>query len=288
MTASGGRLGAFPDSLARRLAYSPREGSPAARSASVLLHRPRFPAERDPHLATRTLACLAAALALALGAVTFWPARTAAAPPEVFSTERERVDPIEVVEIPQTRPPPPPPNLVPPPPPISELDLPPVEVDDLVEIEDIVVDRFDVDVEPPTPAAPGPPAPIAPPGPPAPAPGPRRPAAPSGPALVRAPDTLPVNRFVPFPVYPDAARREGVEGRATVRILVSEGGRVAEFEVLERVVTRRGREERVERLPYGMEESVTDAVRRLVYSPARHDGRIVRTYTRETLRVGVE
>ena len=251
------------------------------------LHRPRFPAERDPHIATRTLACLAGALALALALITFWPARSAS-PPEVFDTEREFLDPIEVVEIPQTRPPPPPSTLAPPPPPPSELDIPPVEVDDLIEIEDVVVDRFDIDIEPPTPAAPGPPAPIAPPGPPAPAPGPQRPAEPSGPALVRNPDRLPANRFVPLPVYPEEARREGVQGRATVEILVSEGGRVVEFDVLERVVTRRGREERVGRLPYGMEESITNAVRRLVYSPARHEGRIVRTYTRETLRVGVE
>ena len=253
------------------------------------LRRPRFPAERDPHVATRTLACLAASLGLALAAVTFWPA---SGPAEVvtFDTERELLDPMEVVEIVPTAQPPPA-NLPPPPPPLAEADVPPVEVDDLVEIEDLVVDRFEVNTPAPTPAAPGPPAPPAPPGPPAPAPGPRRTASPAaaGPTLVRNPDVVPQTRYAPFPEYPEAARREGVRARAVVEVLVSEGGRIMEAEIVDRVlIDKRGNESRVAQLPYGMDAIALSTARRYVHSPAKHQGRTVRTYTRITLDFGTE
>lgn len=257
----------------------------------VTLRRPRFPDERDPHVATRTLSGVGVALVLAL-AVVYWPGRAAEPEEVVYHTDREPL-PVELVDIPQTTAPPPPATLAPPPPPPSDLDIPPVEVEDLIEIEDIDVAPFEIREEPRRPARPGPPAPPAPPGPPrpgppgvSPAPGP---GADSGPTLVRNPDTLPRNRMVRWPEYPDAARRAGVEGRAVVEILVTEGGRVDSYEILERVVIDgRGREERVAQLPHGMEASVREAVERRVYSPARHGGRIVRTYTRETIRIGVQ
>lgn len=255
------------------------------------LHRPRFPGERDPHVATRTLAGVVAALGLALGLV-YWPASGKVSEPVVYYVDREAI-PLELVDVPQTTAPPPPANLAPPPPPPSDLDAPPIEVEDLIDVEDLEVAPFEIREPTPRPAAPGPPAPPAPPGPSRPAP-PGVPApGPSsgddaGPALVRNPDSPPRNRMVRLPVCPDEARRAGMEGRATVEILVTEGGRVESFEILDRVVIRGGREERVSRLPAGMEESAAEAIQRRVYSPARHGGRIVRTYKRETVGICVE
>ncbi len=251
------------------------------------LRRPRFPDERDPHVATRTLACLAASIGVALLAVLFWPARTA---PEAaaFDTEAAVLDVMEVIEIVPTSQPPPS-DRPPPPPPLAMADVPPVEVEDLIEIEDLIVDRFQVDTPTPQPSAPGPPAPPAPPGPPAPPRG--RPAAtgPTGPVLVRQPDTVPQTRFAPFPEYPDAARRAGVRARAVVEVLVSEGGRILEAEIVERVVIdKRGRESQVAQLPHGMDGIALATARRYTHRPARHEGRTVRTYTRITLDFGTE
>ena len=58
------------------------------------------------------------------------------------------------------------------------------------------------------------------------------------------------------PVYPDAARRAGVEGTVLLDALVSEKGRVEDVQVL------RG-------LPMGLSESAQEAVRRWQYRPAR-------------------
>ena len=58
------------------------------------------------------------------------------------------------------------------------------------------------------------------------------------------------------PVYPEAARRAGVEGTVLLDALVSEKGRVEDVQVL------RG-------LPMGLSESAQEAVRRWQYKPAR-------------------
>lgn len=221
--------------------------------------------------------------------VALWPGSPPEEMPVVFDTDRELV-PIELVEIPQTTAPPPPADMTPPPPPPVDLEIPPVEVEDLIEVEDLEVTEFEIETSVPTTNAPAPPAPRAPPrapGPPRGTPGPSRTGEDRGPVLVRNPDVLPRNRMVRLPAYPDAARRAGVEGRAVVEILVTEGGRVDSYEILERYVVRGDRREPVAELPYGMEASVVDAIVRRVYSPARHDGRIVRTITRETIIIGV-
>ncbi|OZC02036.1 energy transducer TonB [Rubricoccus marinus] len=256
------------------------------------LRRPRFPDERDPHVATRTLACLAASIGVALLAILLWPPRT---PPEAvaFDTDAELVDPMEVLEILPTSQPPPPANLLPPPPPpLAEADIPPIEVEDFVEIEDLDIAPFRVTTPAERPSAPGPPAPPAPPGPPAPAPSrPGRAAATgsTGPTLVRQPDVVPQTRFAPFPEYPDEARRAGVRARAVVEVLISEGGRILEAEIVERVlIDRRGRESPVAQLPHGMDAIALATARRYVHSPAKHEGRTVRTYTRITLDFGTE
>ncbi|MEL6616353.1 MAG: hypothetical protein AAFQ43_11475, partial [Bacteroidota bacterium] len=192
------------------------------------LRRPRFPNERDPHVATRTLACLAASLLLVLAAVTLWPPREPE-PPVVFDVTPVKLDPMEVLDIQPTTQPPPPANLPPPPPELSDPDLPPIEVEDVVDVEELEVSPFDIDITSPEArvAQPGPVAPVPSSGPqrPAAASGPGRSPAASGPRLVREPDQTPRYRFTPLPDYPEAARRAGVRARVVVEVLVTEGGR---------------------------------------------------------------
>jgi TonB family protein len=58
------------------------------------------------------------------------------------------------------------------------------------------------------------------------------------------------------PVYPDAARRAGVEGTVELVVSVDASGKVSDVEVL------RG-------LPLGVSDAAADAVRRWTYRPAR-------------------
>jgi len=56
--------------------------------------------------------------------------------------------------------------------------------------------------------------------------------APSAPEDFYPFDTPPVLRTYPTPVYPDKARKAGLEGKVTVRVLVSAEGSVIETKVL--------------------------------------------------------
>ena len=257
------------------------------------LRRPAFPAERDPHVPTRTMGAMAAVLALLIALVTLWPAR-AKAPVERFDTERELIQPIELVEIAPTAQPPPPAITAPPPPP-TVLDLPPVEVDDLEEVQREIVADFDIDIPAPDAAVPGPVAPPGPPAPPAPLapPGPPAPSRPAGPppppTFVERPDVVPRPRFAPFPTYPDAARRARVQARAIIEATVTEAGRAEGLEIVERVVIdRRGNETPVATLPHGMEAEALATAQRYTFTPAKHQGRTVRTRTRIRLLFGAE
>lgn len=253
------------------------------------LRRPRFPNERDPHVATRTLACLAASLLVVLAAVKLWPPREPE-PPAAFDVTPVMLDPMEIVEIQPTQQPPPPANLPPPPPELSDPDLPPVEVEDIIDVEELEVTPFDVDI--PTPEARVAQPSLAPPvpssGPPssAPAAGPGRTPAATGPRLVRQPDQAPRYRFAPLPEYPEAARRAGVRARAVVEVLVTEGGRVGEAEIVERALLRGDNATRVASLPNGLDQVALATARRYVFSPAKHGGRIVQTYMRVTFTFG--
>jgi protein TonB len=71
------------------------------------------------------------------------------------------------------------------------------------------------------------------------------------------------------PPYPDAARREGIEATVTVEIVVEVDGTVLDAHV-------------VRRAGFGFDEAALAAVRQFRFTPARHDGRMVRERKRST------
>ncbi len=77
------------------------------------------------------------------------------------------------------------------------------------------------------------------------------------PRLVRQPSSLELRAL-----YPEAARRDGVEGDVRLELLVSETGAVTEV----RVLTRAG---------HGFDEVAPQAARRIVFRPAERGGRPV-------------
>lgn len=91
----------------------------------------------------------------------------------------------------------------------------------------------------------------APPPPGVPAPVPAIPSEPA-PGLLEAPSVL--TRV--DPVYPDAAKRAGIEGTVELEVSIDASGKVTDVEVA------RG-------LPFGLSESAVDAVRRWTWKPAR-------------------
>ena len=237
----------------------------------------RLPSRRDRHRPTRALGALAAALAVVNGAFLWWPdvdlspgLEAAPAPPEMVA--------LELVE--PTTQPPPPANLPPPPPPPDD-DLPPVEVPDERVVEEVFED---LDL-PPVPApAPRPsrqpvrtarPAPPAPPGPPPPAP-PAPP--PASDRIVERPDRSPSLSGQALPVYPRDASERGFRGSARVRVLVNQGGRVTDAEILERVRFDDGREHPVAAFPPEFDRAILEAARRHVFRPARDGGERVRAF----------
>jgi protein TonB len=83
------------------------------------------------------------------------------------------------------------------------------------------------------------------------APGPPIPAEPA-PGLLESPSVL--TRV--DPIFPDAARRAGIEGTVELEVSIDATGKVTDVEVA------RG-------LPFGLSESAVDAVRRWTWKPAR-------------------
>jgi protein TonB len=84
-------------------------------------------------------------------------------------------------------------------------------------------------------------------------------------------DEAPVALETPKPVHPARARRDGVEGRVTLSILIGTDGRVADARVLEAT-------------PTGVfDDAATDAIRAWRFSPARYQGAAVRTWRRITI-----
>ncbi|HUP45394.1 MAG TPA: TonB family protein [Thermoanaerobaculia bacterium] len=72
-----------------------------------------------------------------------------------------------------------------------------------------------------------------------------------------------VERVVP--IYPAAARREGVEGAVVIRGIVRRDGRIDDVEI-------------IKDLPYGLGESARDAVRRWRFRPATYRGEPIDVY----------
>ncbi|HEX9952397.1 MAG TPA: hypothetical protein VGB53_11555, partial [Rubricoccaceae bacterium] len=98
----------------------------------------------------------------------------------------------------------------------------------------------------------------------------------------------PRSNGIQFAVYPDAARRAGVRSRSRVRVLVGADNSAVRVEIVERtLIDRRGREQIVAVLPYGMEEATLAAARETGFSAGRDGGERVRSYANVTISIGV-
>ena len=234
-------------------------------------------ARRGRTSATLALACLAASLIVVDAAFLLWP------DPDLDpGVVPSRVEPRELMVmqlVEPTRQPPPPAHLPPAPPPPVSSELPPEEVPDDRVIEEIIQD---VTIPAPPVRTPARPAPVAPP-----VPGPVVPPAPPGPTgpppaadrIVERPERSPRLVRASLPVYPPQAQREGVRARATVRVLISEGGQVLDAAITERVlIDGRDQQRTVPSLPYGLETAALEAARRHLFRPARDDGERVRAW----------
>ncbi len=236
---------------------------------------PSRPPRRGRTSATLALACLAASLLVVNAAFLLWPNLDLA--PGGMPTEAPAAEAVVLEFVEPTTQPPPPANLPPPPPPPVDSELPPVEVPDEEIIEEIVQDLpiptlpARPSPAPSAPSVPGPTALPAAPGPPGPGPAANR--------IVERPERSPRLVRASLPVYPPQAQREGIRARATVRVLISEGGQVVDATITERVLIGRSDEETVvPSLPYGLEDAALDAARRHLFRPARDDGERVRAY----------
>ena len=111
----------------------------------------------------------------------------------------------------------------------------------------------------------------------------------AGDRFVERPEQSPRSNGLAFAVYPEEARRAGVKARARVRVLVGSDRRALSVEIVERtLIDRRGREQAVATLPYGMEEAVLTAARGTGFSAARDGGEVVRAYANVTISIGVD
>jgi protein TonB len=86
------------------------------------------------------------------------------------------------------------------------------------------------------------------------------------PRLIRQPSALDLRAL-----YPEAARREGLEGDVKLELLVGEGGEVTEVRVLQPA-------------GHGFDEVAPAAARRIVFEPAQRGGRAVAVRIQWTLK----
>lgn len=220
----------------------------------------------DPHHIanhrTRFLACLAAALALLIGAVRFWPIHEAV--PELPATwranEQER---IAIEEIQPTRH-------------AAAAPAPPSPLVPVLVPEDEYLAEYELDfsdgvlslepLEAPatrsaeqTEATAG---------------------ATRGPRIVR----------VATPEYTEEARRKRVRAKLVVQVLVNARGRVEEATVTERfLLDENGQiKESVDVLGHGLEEAAIAAANQYMYRPARKNGRAIESRATITFTLGVD
>ncbi len=220
----------------------------------------------DPHHITnhrtRFLACLAAALALLIGAVRFWPAYETV--PELRPTwranEQER---ISIEEIQPTR------HAAATPAPPAPLAPVLVPEDEYLAEEDLDFSDSVLSLEPDE-------APAIQPGEQADAPA----GVTAGPRIVR----------VATPEYTQEARRKRVRAKLVVQVLVNARGRVEEATVTERfLLDENGQvKELVDILGHGLEEAAIAAANQYVYRPARKNGQAIASRTTITFTLGVD
>ena len=89
-------------------------------------------------------------------------------------------------------------------------------------------------------------------------------------------DEPPRDRAIRHPVYPASARRRGVEGRVTVKLLIDEEGRVQQADVIE----VKGHA--------GFRQAVLRVASHWRFTPPRHRGRRVKVWAVKTVRFHLE
>ncbi|MHC4134801.1 MAG: energy transducer TonB [Planctomycetota bacterium] len=89
-------------------------------------------------------------------------------------------------------------------------------------------------------------------------------------------DEPPRDLAIRHPAYPASARRRGLEGRVTVRLLINEEGRVQQVEVIE----VKGHA--------GFRQAVLRVVNLWRFTPPRHRGRRVKVWAVKTVRFNLE
>ena len=110
-----------------------------------------------------------------------------------------------------------------------------------------------------------------------------------GERFVERPEQSPRSNGLAFAVYPAEARRAGVRARSRVRVLIGADNSTVRVEIVERtLIDRRGREQTVAVLPYGMEEATLAAARETGFGAARDGGERVRSYANITISIGVD
>ena len=110
-----------------------------------------------------------------------------------------------------------------------------------------------------------------------------------GERFVERPEQSPRSNGLAFVVYPAEARRAGVRARSRVRVLIGADNSTVRVEIVERtLIDRRGREQTVAVLPYGMEEATLAAARETGFAAARDGGERVRSYANITISIGVD
>jgi protein TonB len=221
-------------------------------------------AHHDPEARRiRLLAGAAGALLLVNALFRLWPAPVERPAPQRIGAEPERLVAIEEVvrttQAQQAAPPPPPP------------DLPPIEVEDEVELEEV-----DLTFQVPLDLAPAPPQPSAQPaGPPS-----DEASAPAGPT--RGPQRVRGTQ----PKYPREAQRRNIEAEVRLRVMVEPNGRVTDIQIVDRKLIDGDRKTTVAELGYGLEEAAVEAAREWLFRPALDNGRRVRQAYEITMQFG--
>ncbi|WP_409028926.1 energy transducer TonB [Gracilimonas sediminicola] len=89
------------------------------------------------------------------------------------------------------------------------------------------------------------------------------------------------------PTVPEAAQRANIKARVKVTFLVGTKGQVEDYYISEiRVYDREGNYEVVNQIGYGIMEAVLQAAAKWRFTPAKDDGRLVKTYVENSFNIG--
>jgi outer membrane biosynthesis protein TonB len=104
--------------------------------------------------------------------------------------------------------------------------------------------------------------------------------------IVGSPQQQPGLLRIVEPTIPDAAKRANVKARIEVTFLVGRKGEVEDFYISEIRVYDGNDYEIVNDIGYGIMETVTEAASKWRFTPARDNGKAVRTYVVNSFRIG--